>query len=154
MGRVKGRRTGKRSGLWRPKLCVVKAVDRDQRRWTFIRNDGSFGIFLLITDGDTSILKALKGAEILFQRCLWHLPYQMEYYLWKDDVKRKSEQRYHISGEVFDITAIWQGVDEREEIKAIIAAKTRRLEGKSVSNAERVMRTVNLRTTVGVHQGR
>jgi len=143
----------------------------------------SFGMFLLITDGDTSILKALKGVEILIQRCLWHLPYQMEYYLWKDDVKRKSEEWYHILGEVFDITAIRQGVDEREEIEAIIAAKTRRLEellnyceqhgcsscktylenargdmftafrrrleGKSVSNAERVMRTVNLRTTVG-----
>lgn len=143
----------------------------------------TFENFLLITDGDTSILKPLKGLKILFQRCLWHLPYQLKYYLWKDEVKRKSERWYHILGEIFDITAIRHGVDDEEEILSIIAAKTRRLEkllaycqrhgcthcktylenaqpdmftafrkklqGKSASHAERVMRTVNLRTTVG-----
>ena len=143
----------------------------------------SFERFLLITDGDTNILKSLKGLKILFQRCLWHIPYQLKYYLWKDEVPRKSDRWYHILGEVFDITAIRHGVDDEQEIQAIIAAKTRRLEkllaycerhgctrcktylenaqpdmftafskklqGKSVSHAERVMRTVNLRTTVG-----
>ena len=117
------------------------------------------------------------------QRCLWHIPYQLKYYLWKDEVPRKSERWYHILGEVFDITAIRHGVDDEQEIQSIIAAKTRRLEkllaycqrhgcthckrylenarpdmftafskklqGKSVSHAERVMRTVNLRTAVG-----
>lgn len=143
----------------------------------------TFKNFLLITDGDTSILKPLKGLKILFQRCLWHLPYQLKYYLWKDEVNRESERWYHILGEVFDITAIRHGVDDEQEILSIIAAKTRRLEkllaycqrhgcthcktylenaqpdmftafrkklqGKSASHAERVMRTVNLRTTVG-----
>lgn len=143
----------------------------------------TFKNFLLITDGDTSILKPLKGLKILFQRCLWHIPYQMKYYLWKDDVNSKSDRWYHILGEIFDITAIRHGVDDEEEIKSIMAAKSRQLErllqycqqhgctccktylenaqpdmftafrkklqGKSTSHVERVMRTVNLRTTVG-----
>jgi len=34
-----------------------------------------FKRFLLITDGDTSILEGLKGkVKILMQRCLWHIP--------------------------------------------------------------------------------
>ncbi|KXB06964.1 hypothetical protein AKJ51_02365 [candidate division MSBL1 archaeon SCGC-AAA382A20] len=85
-------------------------------------------IFLLVTDGDANILKGLKGVRILFQRCLWHLPYQMKYYLWKDKVKRKGKQWYHMLGEIFDITAIRHGVGDEKEIKAIIEAKTRRLD--------------------------
>lgn len=85
-------------------------------------------LFLLVTDGDTNILKGLEGVKILFQRCLWHLPYQMKYYLWADKVKKKSKQWYHVLGEIFDITAIRYGVDDEKEIKAIIEAKTRRLD--------------------------
>ena len=41
--------------------------------------------FLLLTDGDTSIFESLKGnVTILVQRCLWHIPYQGQYVLWKD----------------------------------------------------------------------
>jgi len=143
----------------------------------------SFKSFLLVTDGDTSILKGLGGVKVLFQRCLWHLPYQMKYYLWKDNIKRESDEWYHILGEVFDITAIRRGIDNKEEIEAIINAKEKRLKklldyceeheyssclsylknaqddmftafrnklkGRTTSNAERVMRTVNLRTAVG-----
>lgn len=40
----------------------------DQFKW--------FKNFLLVTDGDTSILKGLGNKlEILFQRCLWHIPH-------------------------------------------------------------------------------
>mgnify|MGYP003465488785 FL=1 len=36
-----------------------------------------FSQFLLITDGDTSILDSVKDkVNILIQRCLWHIPYQ------------------------------------------------------------------------------
>jgi len=52
-----------------------------------------FQKFLLVTDGDTSILKGIKGkVEIILQRCLWHIPYQLKYSLWQDKVKRNSEK--------------------------------------------------------------
>jgi len=47
-----------------------------------------FEEFLLVTDGDTDILKGLKGLSIVFQRCLWHIPHQLKYVLWKDGVAR------------------------------------------------------------------
>lgn len=88
----------------------------------------AFENFLLVTDGDSAILKSIKGVKIRFQRCLWHLPYQMKYYLWKDGVTRKTQEWYHILGEVFDITAIRHGVDDEKEIEAIVKAKSNRLE--------------------------
>ena len=87
-----------------------------------------FENFLLVTDGDSNILKGIKGVKILFQRCLWHLPYQMKYYLWKDGVTRKTQEWYNLLGEVFDITAIRYGVDDEQEIEAIIKSKSDRLE--------------------------
>ena len=50
------------------------------------------GEFHMIMDGDSAILKDF-AAEIDFtvQRCLWHIPHQIKYYLWKDKVKHKSE---------------------------------------------------------------
>ncbi|MCP4459077.1 MAG: hypothetical protein GY816_13800 [Cytophagales bacterium] len=143
----------------------------------------AFESFLLVTDGDSAILKSIKGVKILFQRCLWHLPYQMKYYLWKDGVTRKTQEWYHILGEVFDITAIRYGVDDEKEIEAIVKAKSIRLEslilyclqkgytnsqsylenareniftafknkleGKTTSKVERVMKTVNMRIKMG-----
>ncbi len=88
----------------------------------------AFENFLLVTDGDSNILKGINGVKIHFQRCLWHLPYQMKYYLWKDGVTRKTEEWYHLLGGVFDITAIRNGVDDEEEIESIIKAKSMRLE--------------------------
>ena len=52
----------------------------------------------------------------------------MKYYLWDDGVKRKTAEWYHVLGEIFDITSIRRGVDDDKERKAIIEAKTRRLE--------------------------
>jgi hypothetical protein len=52
----------------------------------------------------------------------------MKYYLWKDGVTRKTQEWYHILGEVFDITAIRHGVDDEKEIEAIVKAKSNRLE--------------------------
>lgn len=52
-----------------------------------------FKDFLLVTDGDASILKPLEGkVKIIYQRCLWHIPHQFKWYLWKDKVKRKSNE--------------------------------------------------------------
>ncbi len=143
----------------------------------------AFGSFLIVTDGDSAILKSIKGVKIHIQRCLWHLPYQMKYYLWKDSVKRKTEEWYYLLGEIFDITAIRYGVDDEKEIEAIIDAKSKRLEllisycfqkgytscrsylenaqcdmftafrnkleGKTTSKVERVMKTVNMRIKMG-----
>jgi hypothetical protein len=85
--------------------------------------------FLLLTDGDTSILDALKGKVIvLVQRCLWHIPHQALYVMWKDKVKRKSEDWLHVSAELLEICAIRPLVDCDDTIKAMIASKRERLD--------------------------
>ena len=91
----------------------------------------TFKNFLLLTDGDTSILDGLKNkVTILCQRCLWHIPYQLKYVLWKDkkQVPRKSPEWRYIMAEVFEICAIRSGVEEDEIIQGMIAAKLKRLE--------------------------
>lgn len=91
----------------------------------------SFRKFLLITDGDTSILDSLKGkVSILFQRCLWHIPHQLKYVLWKDKNKivRKSKEWLHVMSEVLEICAIRPLVDCEETIKAMIVSKEDRLD--------------------------
>jgi len=85
--------------------------------------------FLLLTDGDTSIFESLKGkVKILVQRCLWHIPYQAQYVLWQDGVKRKSVEWLHVVAELMEICAIRPLVDCQDTIQAIIASKRMRLE--------------------------
>ncbi len=85
--------------------------------------------FLLLTDGDTSIFASLKGkVTILTQRCLWHIPYQAQYVLWQDNVKRKSEDWLHVVAELMEICAIRPLVDCQDTIQAMIASKKKRLE--------------------------
>jgi hypothetical protein len=142
----------------------------------------SFKNFLLVTDGDTSIIKGVKCVNVLLQRCLWHIPHQLKYCLWSDKVERKSQDWLTIVGKIFDITAIRAQLKE-DEIEAVLKEKNarldelisfcdnrkyqgcvsylrnakpdmftaleKRLNGKSSSLVERVMRTVNLRVNVG-----
>lgn len=152
---------------------------------------GSIGVFkkfrrkfLLITDGDSSILEALKDkVAIIVQRCLWHIPYQAKHVLWQDKVKRKSEEWLYVMSELMEICAIRSLVDCPVTIKAMIESKRKRLDqiiehcrrkgyahtltylqnarpdlftaiekklnGKTTSKVERVMRTVNMRANVG-----
>jgi len=85
--------------------------------------------FLLLTDGDASIFASLKGkVTILIQRCLWHIPYQAQYVLWKDAVKRKGEEWLHVVAELMEICAIRSLVDCPDTIQAMIASKRTRLE--------------------------
>jgi len=85
--------------------------------------------FLLLTDGDTSIFESLQGkVKILIQRCLWHIPYQAQYVLWKDDVKRKSVDWLHVVAELMEICAIRPLVDCPDTIQAMIESKRERLE--------------------------
>jgi len=85
--------------------------------------------FLLMTDGDTSIFESLKGkVTILIQRCLWHIPYQAKYVLWKDSVNRKSEEWFLVVAELMEICAIRPLVDCRDTIEAMLVSKRMRLE--------------------------
>lgn len=142
-----------------------------------------FGQFLLLTDGDTSILDGLRDKiTILFQRCLWHIPHQAKYVLWQDGVKRKSAHWLHVIAELMEICAIRPFVDCQQTIEMMVESKRKRLEelirycqeneyahavsylenartdmftalekrlnGKTTSKVERVMRTVNSRVNV------
>lgn len=139
--------------------------------------------FLLITDGDTSILEGLKGkVKIVVQRCLWHIPYQARYVLWQDKVKHKSSQWLYIVSELMEMCSIRPYVDCENTIQAMVESKKKRLEiiiahcrqqgyvhtvsylenarndmftaiekrlnGRTTSKVERLMRTVNMRVNV------
>ncbi len=143
-----------------------------------------FKKFLLVTDGDTSILKSLNGkVDVLFQRCLWHIPHQFKWYLWKDKVKRKSEEWVYSLCTLIDISVVQSLKDDdllttdminlkKKKLNNLIeycknkgwkscttyltnaapdmfTAVENRLEGKTSSRVERVMRTVNLRINTG-----
>jgi len=139
--------------------------------------------FLLVTDGDTAIFDSLREkVKILIQRCLWHIPYQAQYVLWKDKVARKSADWLHVVAELMEICTIRYLVDCPETIQAMIASKKKRLDqvielcrqknyshmvsylenargdmftalenrlnGKTTSRTERLMRTVNMRVNI------
>lgn len=88
----------------------------------------SFRSFLLVTDGDTSILKGLGSTvKVLLQRCLWHIPHQLKYCLWKDKVKRKSEVWRKVLVGILDICALPKLV-EQELINDVVHHKKKRLE--------------------------
>ena len=151
-----------------------------------IPNLKKFKKFLLITDGDDSILKSIKDiVQIKFQRCLWHIPHQLKYVLWKDNVKRKSDAWLYALGEILSICTIKSIQDENRKkiIEKLIISKEKqlnaligyckdegwkncavylqnarvdmftciknRLNGKTTSHAERVMKTINYRINVG-----
>jgi ribosomal protein S14 len=85
--------------------------------------------FLLLTDGDTSILEGLQGkVTLLLQRCLWHIPYQVQYALWNDRVKRKGVEWLQVVAELMEICAIRSLVDCRDTIQAMVDSKKTRLE--------------------------
>lgn len=142
-----------------------------------------FSQFLLITDGDTSILDSLKGKiKVLVQRCLWHIPYQAKYVLWQDGVKSKGKEWLEVMSELMEVCAIRPLVDCQKTIEKMIESKRKRLgaviqyclskgyahtasylenarpdmftaiekrlNGRTTSKVERVMRTVNLRVNV------
>jgi hypothetical protein len=142
-----------------------------------------FSQFLLLTDGDCSILDSLKDkVKIIFQRCLWHIPHQAKFTLWQDKVKHKSADWLYVIAELMEICAIRPLVDCQQTIEMMVESKKKRLEeiirhcrekeyshtvsylenaqpdmftavenrlnGKTTSKVERVMRTVNMRANV------
>ncbi len=78
---------------------------------------------ILITDGDTSILKGLKGLKIIIQRCLWHIPHQAKYTMWEDKIKRKSEDWYKIMSKLYNIISVSYNGEEEDVIKEIVKEK-------------------------------
>lgn len=143
-----------------------------------------FKQFFLVTDGDTAILKGLGDrVKVIFQRCLWHIPHQFKWVLWKDGVKPKSGPWIYALAELLEICAIRSYVEEQELIRQMVRRKQQRLaeligycrqqgwshcaaylenaaqdmftgvlnrlQGKTISLVERVMRTVNMRINVG-----
>ena len=170
--RVAGLDIGNYNGSWEKLFKKSIEVFRGFRRQ-----------FLLITDGDTSILDSLKGkVKIVIQRCLWHIPYQAKYVLWQDKVKHKSMEWLYVVSELMEICTIRPFVDCRKTIEAMIESKRKRLEeiiehchlkgyahtavylenarphmftaienrlnGRTTSKVERLMRTVNMRVNV------
>ncbi len=116
--RVAGLDIGPYNGSWeklfRKNLEIIKKFTRP---------------FLLVTDGDTAIFDGLKEkVTVLIQRCLWHIPYQARYVLWKDKVARKNADWLHVMAELMEICAIRSLVDCPETIQAMIASKRRRLD--------------------------
>lgn len=145
-----------------------------------------FKKFLLITDGDTNILKGLgHKVNIVFQRCLWHIPHQFKWHLWKDGVKKNSPLWSLLFSQLLDIVMVKNLIDPqaKECIQDVIEKKRahlhelieecknnnltssavylenaaahlfasigNKLHGRTTSHVERVMRTVNMRITVG-----
>jgi len=66
----------------------------------------AFGNIVLVTDGDTSPLKALDGIMVIVQRCLFHIAHEAKYTLWQDKVKRKSKKWKYILAKLLDITNV------------------------------------------------
>ena len=86
-------------------------IDRYKAGWEELFNPlkealKKFVNIFLITDGDTTPLKALEGITVILQRCLFHIPYETKYTLWQDKVKRKSENWRYILGKIFEITNV------------------------------------------------
>ena len=74
------------------------------------------GQIVLITDGDTSILKGIGDrVNIVLQRCLWHIPHEVKYTLWKDKVQRKSDIWIKVLSEILNICRIRRIADEKDE---------------------------------------
>ena len=82
----------------------------------------SFKSFLLSTDGDEGIRKALGNLTILLQRCLWHIPHQLKYCLWKDGIAKTSGIWKTIMGKTYQLAALRQLLEE-DEIEALIDEK-------------------------------
>ena len=143
-----------------------------------------FHQFLLVTDGDTSILKGLGNkVRVIYQRCLWHIPHQLKYCLWQDKVAHKSDEWVKVSCKSIQICTVKYVPtcdillaalvnDKRQQLQDLIdhcieneykrcatyllnaapdmfKAIENKLQGKTTSLVERVMRIVNFRINVG-----
>lgn len=87
-----------------------------------------FKEIFLLTDGDTSPLKSLKGIKVIIQRCLFHIGHEMKYTLWKDKVKRKSELWTEVMAKTLDVTSLRRIRENPEVCNKIIKEKKSQFE--------------------------
>lgn len=85
------------------------------------------GSIFLVTDGDTSPLEGIQGITVILQRCLFHIPHEIKYTLWQDDVKRKSGEWLHILAAALEITNVKRIREDPGVGKNIIKGKRNRL---------------------------
>jgi len=83
----------------------------------------TFKEIILVTDGDTSLLKGLAGIKVVIQRCLFHIGHEMKYTLWKDRVARKSELWSSVMAKTLDVTSLRRIRENPEVCDKVIAAK-------------------------------
>jgi len=88
----------------------------------------AFKKIILITDGDDSILKGIKGIKVILQRCLFHIPHEGKYTLWQDKIKRKSRVWIHILTKLIDICNVRKIKEDETIIKKTIKNKKEELE--------------------------
>jgi len=83
-----------------------------------------FNHIFLITDGDYSILDNVKeNVKIIVQRCLWHIPHEVKYTLWKDKVKRVNFRWKYVLARIIEICNIKGLRREVEEVRKEIIKK-------------------------------
>ena len=88
----------------------------------------TFKKIFLVTDGDDSILKGIKGIKVILQRCLFHIPYEAKYTLWQDKIKRKSRIWIHILTKLIEICNVRKIKEDETIIKKTIKNKKGELE--------------------------
>lgn len=88
----------------------------------------AFKEIFLVTDGDTSPLKGLDKIKVILQRCLFHIPHELKYTLWKDKVKRKSTLWVEILAKLYEITRVKRIYDDETVLKEVIKRKGEQLE--------------------------
>lgn len=86
-----------------------------------------FTSIFLVTDGDTTLLKAISNIKVVLQRCLFHIAYELKYTLWQDKVKRKSEIWRSILSKILDITSCKRIYEELPVLKKIILSRKQKL---------------------------
>lgn len=75
------------------------------------------GKFHMTLDGDCAILKGFDAdIELTVQRCLWHIPHQIKYYLWKDGVKHKSPLWLKVMSATILLVSLPLEMPENEEL--------------------------------------
>ncbi len=84
---------------------------------------------ILVADGDQTIMEVFKTVSLksytLLQRCLWHIPHQVKYMLWKD--KASKEQRKEILSLTYNAFLLRKTVTI-EELADYISMKLLRIE--------------------------
>ncbi len=79
---------------------------------------------LLVTDGDTSIFEGVREKVfVMIQRCLWHIPHEVKYTLWKDGVKRKSESWCYVLSLLIDACRVRRISEDEAILRAMIDRK-------------------------------